>query len=135
MELLESNTPKRELMKKSELHRAALEDEVKLISERTEKVLTNALIIGGALALSYFVVRQFAPRTKKSKVKAKRIAIKATPVQEVEEEYEEPKAVSVVAEIGTAVAAQVTTFLLALAKEKLMEYLESQTQKKSEKEA
>jgi len=45
MHLTESNDPKEELRKKSERHRQELEEEVKLISERTEKIITNALII------------------------------------------------------------------------------------------
>lgn len=65
MELLESNDPKSELLKKSAMHRQELEEEVKSISERTEKIVTTALIVGGALALTYFAVRQFSGTKKK----------------------------------------------------------------------
>ena len=59
MNLPESNDPKEELLRKSAMHRHELEEEVKVISERTEKIITNALIIGGTLAVAYFLVRQF----------------------------------------------------------------------------
>ena len=46
------------------------------------------------------------------------------------EVIEEPSAPGIVSQIGTALASQATVFLLAIAKEKLMEYLESQFEKK-----
>ena len=136
MELLESNDPKSELLKKSAKHRQDLEDEVKLISAKTEKVLTTALIIGGALAITYFTVRQFSGSKKKKKSKAHKLKIvqegRNEPAEEVEaSEYEAP---GIVSQIGTAIASQATVFLLSLAKEKLAEYLESQTQKKAKAE-
>src|SRR5690349_13225324 len=87
MELLESNDLKSELLKKSAMHRQGLEDEVKLISDRTEKVLTNALIIGGTLAATYFLVRAFSGSSK-SKRKSKKVKIvhaAAAPAASVEE--------------------------------------------------
>jgi len=48
------------LLQKSARHREQLEDEVKLISERTEKIIINALVIGGALAATYFLVSRFS---------------------------------------------------------------------------
>lgn len=136
MELLESNDPKSELLKKSAKHRQELEDEVKLISAKTEKILTNALIIGGALALTYFTVRQFSGSKKKKKAKAQKLKIvqggrDEPEVEETASEYEAP---GIVSQIGTAIASQATVFLLSLAKEKLSEYLESQTQKKAKAE-
>ena len=136
MELLESNDPKSELLKKSAMHRQELEDEVKLISEKTEKVLTNALIIGGALALTYFAVRQFSGSKKKTKHKVKKLKVvrESNGVVDDEEEDDSPVAPGIVSQIGTALASQATVFLLNLAKEKLSEYLESKLSK-DEKEA
>jgi hypothetical protein len=137
MELLESNDPKSELLKKSAKHRQELEDEVKLISDKTEKILTNALIIGGALALTYFTVRQFSGSKKKKKAKAQKLKIvqegrhDPDEVEETASEYEAP---GIVSQIGTAIASQATVFLLSLAKEKLSEYLENQAQKKAKAE-
>ncbi|HEY3402777.1 MAG TPA: hypothetical protein VGK59_05275 [Ohtaekwangia sp.] len=137
MELLESDDPKSQLLKKSAHHRQELEDEVKSISERTEKIVTNALIIGGALALTYFAVRQFSEtKKKKHKGKVKKLKLVREDNAETEEaEMEESSsAPGIVAQIGTALASQASVFLLNLAKEKLSEYLESQSAKK-EKDA
>lgn len=134
MELLESNDLKSELLKKSALHRQGLEDEVKLISDRTEKVLTNALIIGGTLAATYFLVRAFSGSSK-SKRKSKKVKIvhaAASPSDAVDEGPEESSGVpGMLSQIGTALASQAGVFLLSIAKEKLTEYLEAQAEKKA----
>lgn len=130
MELLESNDPKSELLKKSARHRQELEDEVKSITERTEKIVTTALIVGGALALTYFAVRQFSGTKKKSKGKVKKLKV----VREAREDDDDAEAddatPGIVSQIGAALASQATVFLLNLAKEKLAEYLEAQAEKK-----
>jgi len=133
MELLESNDLKSELLKKSAMHREGLQDEVKMISERTEKVLTNALIIGGTLAASYFLMRAFSGSSK-SKRKSKKVKIvhaAAAPSTETDDEGAESSAPGFVSQIGTALASQAGVFLLTIAKEKLMEYLEAQAEKKA----
>lgn len=138
MELLESNDMKSELLKKSAKHRAQLEEEVKLISERTSKVVINALVVGGALAVSYLLVRQFAGsgggKSKRRKVvHAKPVRVIQTNGHEpVEEVSYEPAVPGIVTQIGTALASQATVFLLGLAKEKLSEYLQSSTEDKKE---
>jgi len=132
MELLESGDPKSQLLKKAAMQRGALEEEAKLISDRTQKVIVNALVIGGALAATYFLVRQFSGSKKKSKSKPGRIKLVSSREADDEEEVTEVKVPGVVAQIGTALASQATVFLLTLAKEKLAEYMESQAQKKSE---
>jgi hypothetical protein len=131
MHLTESNDPKAELLKKSAKHRQELEEEVKLISDRTERIITNALIIGGTLAAAYFLMRQFAgsaPKKKKSTPKIKLVSAKKE--EDQMETAEEPSEPGIVSQIGTALASQATVFLLAIAKEKLMEYLDSQFEKK-----
>ena len=133
MQTRESNDPKEELLKKSERHRQELKDEVKMISERTEKVITNALIIGGTLAAAYFLMRQFSgssPKRKKKVVVPKIKVVKATEGSEETETIEEPFEPGVISQIGTALATQATVFLLGIAKEKLMQYLNSQFEKK-----
>lgn len=130
------NEPKRALLRKSSEYRSGLEDEVKLISEKTEKIIINALVIGGALALSYIVVRQFSKPKSKGKAKVKKIKLVSdAPKEEVEETYAEESRISrVVSEIGAALTSQATAFLLAVAREKLMEYLQAQAEKKSLKD-
>jgi hypothetical protein len=136
MELLESNDLKSELLKKSAKHRQELEDEVKTISDRTEKIVTNALIIGGALALTYFTIRQFSgSKKKKKKLKVQKVKASLDEGDDTEDAaIMESEAPSIVSQIGTAIASQATVFLLTLAKEKLAEYLESQSQKKAKAE-
>ena len=137
MELLESDDPKSQLIKRSQKHRDALKAEADLLGSRTEKAVTNALIVGGALAVTYILVKQFSRSSKKRKSKGRKIKIITAPAvangstqpEYVQEAYETP---GVMAQVGTAVASQAVAFLLALAKEKLSEYLESQFIKKEE---
>ncbi|MCD9016093.1 hypothetical protein [Parachryseolinea silvisoli] len=138
MELLESNDMKSELIKKSAKHRAQLEEEVKLISERTSKVVINTLVIGGALAVSYLLVRQLAGGGKSKSRRRKVVHAKPVRViqsnghEPVEEVSYEPAVPGIVTQIGTALASQATVFLLGLAKEKLAEYLHSSAEDKKE---
>jgi hypothetical protein len=138
MELLETNDMKSELLKKSAKHRQELQDEVKLISERTEKALTNALIIGGSLAATYFLVRALAggSKKKKSRRKVKIVQAAAAPERVVEAEVvAEPSAPGIVSQIGTVLASQAVTLLLNVAKEKLADYLHEKAEAKTESKA
>ena len=130
MELLKPNDAKMELLKKSAKHRQGLEDEVKLISEQTEKIITKAVIIGGTLAVAYFLVRQFSGSSSPKKVKPQKIKIVPDKSNEEEGDAEEASAPGVISQIGTAIASQATIFLLSVAKEKLSEYIQSQFEKK-----
>jgi hypothetical protein len=134
MELLETDDPvKSQLLKKSAHHREELEQDVKLISERTQKVITNALVIGGALAVTYFIVTQFSGSKGKKKSKTKRIKVVNATGEAQQEEESVPSAPGFVSQIGTAIASQASVFLLSLAKEKLAEYIQSQSEKKESK--
>lgn len=130
---------KSELLKKSAKHRQQIEDEVKLISERTEKVLTNTLIIGGSLAAAYFLVRAIAggsSKSKKSKRKVKIVKASAVPERVVQAEVvAEPSAPGIVSQIGTVLASQAVTLLLNVAKEKLADYLREKAEEKTESKA
>ena len=127
MNVLEPNDPKEVLLKKTATYRHELEEEVKQISERTEKIITNALIIGGTLALAYILVRQFSEPSPKKKSGEKKDT--TTPSKLTGEETPEAAAPSIVAKIGSALASHATVFLLTIAKEKLSEYLKSQFEK------
>ena len=138
MELMETDDPvKARLLKKSSQYRDDLEGEAKVISDRTEKIVTNALIIGGSLALTYFLYRQFSGgSSSKGKSKVKKIkVVAAAPAasEEVEEEMVEASGPSkIISQIGTALVSQASVFLLSMAKEKLSEYLQAQAQKKTD---
>lgn len=132
MNLETDNSDKGELLQRSAHHRELLEQEVKQISERSEKIITNAIIIGGALAVTYFLVRGLSSSSRKKKSKTRKIKLVAgadQPGEEVQEAYEQEEP-GFVSQIGNVLAAQATAFLLSIAKEKLMEYLQSQSLKK-----
>jgi hypothetical protein len=137
MELLEPNDYKRELLKKSALHKSELEDEVKQISDRTQRVITNALIIGGTLAVTYFLVKQFSGSKSKVKSKAKKTKIASENIEEEDDdEVTQSSGVpAIVSQIGTVLVSQASMLLLSLAKEKLSEYLDSQAEKKAKNNA
>lgn len=128
MELLESNDPeKKRLIEASERHKRALEKDFTGLSGDTQKLLTNALIIGGVLAVSYLVVRQFSSSSKPKKSKKTR---KVTVVQPAvsngqDDEEEESHSPGLLADIGTKIASQATIILVDIARQKLMDYLES----------
>jgi hypothetical protein len=132
MELLDSDDPvKGQLLRKSAQHREQLEEDVKLISERTEKIIINALIIGGALAATYFVVSRFSKsKSKKSKLKKVRLVKEENNADEVLVETTQPEVPGVFNQIGSALASQATVLLLSFAKEKLDEFMQSQSLKK-----
>jgi len=131
---LETDDPvKSTLLKKSARYREDLEDEAKEISDRTEKIIKNAVIIGGSLALAYFMYNQFSSsRKKKAKVKKEKLA--RGPVTEIEAEDEEDESSPnrILSQIGTALVSQASVFLLSMAKDKLSEYLQAQAEKKKE---
>ncbi len=126
MELLETQDPeRRKLIETSDRHKRELEKEVKAMSDKTEQVLKNALIIGGALALTYFTVSQLS-KSKSRRKKAKQIKVQG---EEEETLISEPSEPSFISQIGERIISQGTLILLDLAKDMLMEYLESRKKK------
>jgi hypothetical protein len=126
---LETDDPEKgQLLQKSAHHRELLEEEVKLISERTEKILTNALVIGGALALTYFLVTRLSgsPDKPKSGSRKMKLVQGAEENDEAVEPAHAPQEAGIVSQIGAALVAQATTYLLTIAREKLAEFLEAQ---------
>jgi hypothetical protein len=128
MELLESQDPeKKRLIEASERHKRALEKEVGNLGTDTQKFVTNAVIIGGVLALSYFVVRSFGSSggSKKRKKTKKVTLVQPQISKEDDEEDEEPGSPSMLSDLGARMANQATLFLIDIARQKLMDYLES----------
>jgi hypothetical protein len=131
MNLETDNPEKGQLLQRSAHHRELLEEEVKAITEKSEKIITNALIIGGALALTYFLVSGFSSSRKKRKSKAAKIKVVTGKDEEGPEvEAATPESPGIVSQIGTVLMAQATGLLLSIAREKLVEFLQSQTAKK-----
>ena len=123
MELLETQDPeKKKLIETSERHKREMQKEVSAITDKTEKALKNALIIGGSLALTYILISQIGiSRKKRKKVKSK---IVKNELEEDDEVIETSSGVpSFIKQIGENLASQATLILLDLAKDKLAEYL------------
>ena len=128
MELLETQSPeKKKLIETSDRHKAEMKKEVKAITDKTERWITNAVIIGGSLALTYFVVSQLSSGSKKKKSRAK---IKEAGEPETEQEDDNLISTpSVISQVANKVINQASFILLELAKEKLLEYLASRNQR------
>jgi putative copper export protein len=119
---------KMRLQRKAAAQREELETEFEELTERTEKILTNALIIGGALALTYILVRQLAGGKSRKKQKAK----EADATKETEQAETESPLNNILTQVGTVLATQATVFLLSLAKEKLTAYLRDSANAKTD---
>jgi hypothetical protein len=120
MELLETQDPeKKRLIETSNRHKYELEKEIQSISERTQNTITNALLIGGALALTYFTVSQLTGSKKKKKKKAKAALADESAY---EGESNEP---TFLTQIGEKIITQATVILIDIAREKLADYLQS----------
>ncbi len=124
MELLESQDPeKKKLIETSDRHKRALEKEVSALTQKADKMVTNALIIGGSLALTYFLISSISSSRKKKKKNKQKAQGKA--MEGDEEMSEEDHNPSILSQIGTRVLNEASVILLDIAKEKLAEYLES----------
>jgi hypothetical protein len=125
MEFLETQDPeKKRLVETSNRHRQEMEREIKDISQKSEKVLRNVLIIGGVLALTYVVVSQFSSSKRKKKKSKKEKEVENS----IEEETDNEKP-SLLSKMGDKAMNMATMILLDLAKDKLSEYLEHRKSK------
>jgi hypothetical protein len=130
MELLETQDPvKRKLIETSDRHKKELQKEVKAITDKSERALKNVLIIGGSLALAYFVISQVSSSRKNKK------SLKTSEETDATENRGEITEPSFISKIGTQVINQATFILLELAKEKLAEYLQAKNEKESSSKA
>lgn len=134
MELLESNDPKSQLLRKAQQQKDALNNEVKLFSDKTEKVVKTALVVGGALAATYMIYKLLSndgsPK-KKKKVKLVRAARMEEDDDQEQVLVREPAFNGIINKIGVVLATQASGFLLSLAKEKIGEYLEKREEEKT----
>lgn len=126
MELLETQDPeKKKLIETSDRHKRAMEKELQDLTQKTDRALKNALIIGGSLVLTFLVVSALSRKRKKKKKKlaaaaAAEAGISAENTEVAEEEDEGP---SVLGQVGTQLLNQASVILLDIARQKLKEYL------------
>ena len=86
----------------------------------------NAIVIGGILAGGFLLYKLMTPAIDKKKKKKKAVLSLNQPVDHsAVETYYEPKAPTVISKLTDRIMEEATVFLLALAKEKLLEYLNS----------
>ena len=120
MNLLEKpKSEKSRLMEVTALHKKELEEEIKSFTQATERILTNALFIGGAMAITFIVVS----RLTRSKRKKRRH--QTSEKGDDQNEIQEPTSPNILSQIGDIVITQATMLLLEFAKENLSEYLHS----------
>ncbi len=131
MELLESDDPKAHLLRKAQEQKEALNGEVKLLSDKTEKVIKTALVVGGALAATYLIYRLLSDNGSKKKGKKIKVVRNVTADDEAEEEVVRESPFSgIINKLGVVLATQASAFLLSLAKEKIGEYMEKREEQK-----
>lgn len=131
MELLESDDPKAQLLRKAQQQKQALDGEVRLLSDKTEKVIKTALVVGGALAATYLIYRLLSDNGSKKKSKKIKVVRSVASDDEAETEVERESPFSgIINKLGVVLATQASAFLLSLAKEKIGEYMEKREEQK-----
>lgn len=121
---------KKDLERASEEHKHAFEEELSEALDKGKRIATSALVIGGGFALSYYLIRKMTGGSTK---KIKKIKGKGSQ-QDVKEVVINRKP-SVFSTVGNVVLTEIAVFLLAIAKEKLIEYLENQREDANSKDA
>lgn len=119
---------KGQLLKRKDQQQGALQDEIKVLSERTEKIITTALIAGGALVLAYVLYTELAPKKRKKTGKHKKKESEDESAIEIEQD-DVREAPGLIAQIGANVANQAVLFLLDMARAKLSDYVEAKRTK------
>lgn len=129
MEILERQDPeKKRLMDEVSFRKRQLESGAKDVSRQTEKLLTNAVIIGATLTVSYLIYRSLSGSSRKIK---KSVSVTGTDLATAEPtpadnaEQLPTKTSKLLSDIGNRLAEEATLFLLNMAKEKLIAYLEA----------
>jgi FtsZ-interacting cell division protein ZipA len=101
------------------------------MSDKTERTLKNALIIGGTLAVVYLIVSNINTSKKKRKKVKEDAAREGMIGEEADDDGEESSvsgAASFISQVGERLTAQATAMLLEMAKDKLAEYLNKRKQ-------
>lgn len=130
MELLETQDPeKKRLIETSDRHKRAMEKEIGDLTSKTDKVVKNALIIGGALALTFLVISSIGKARKKKRKKIAKaqavVGVGGEPVSPPLEEDDDDDEPSVLNKVGSQLLNQASLILLDMARQKLNEYLAS----------
>lgn len=118
MEILESADPQQKrLLDEVRKRKAQLDAEAGILSRRSEKVLKNALIIGGVLLASYLVYRAVSGGRKKEKAPES-----AANKPDLTADDRKPSMLSVV---GRRLGQMAAIFVINLARERVAAWLTS----------
>lgn len=101
-----------------------IEQELGELAEKGKKIATQALLVVGGLALTYMIFKAFDNGSGKSK-KKKKAAIRMVKDKELDEAEEET---SWFGGISTKLATEAALLLLALAKDRLVDYLNTRNE-------
>lgn len=125
MELLETQDPERtRLLETSDRHKKAMEKELTDLTKKTDKMLRNALIIGGSLAVTFMVISALSTKRKKKKKKqAIAAAVKAGEPMDAIDTGEDDDSPSVLGQVSKQIINAASVVLLDMARQKLSEYL------------
>ncbi len=125
MELLEGQDPdKKKLIETSDRHKQAMKKEIGELTKKTDRMIKNALIIGGSLVVTYFIISALSKKSKKKKKKiaqgeAAKTGEGIDPI--VEDEVDDGP--SVLGQVGTQLLNQASLMVLDIARQKLSEYI------------
>lgn len=130
MELLETQDPERKrLLETSDRHKKAMEKELADLTKKTDRMLQNALIIGGSLAVTFLIISTLSKKRKKKKKKqAIASAAKAGEPVDTSELEEDDDTPSIVGQVSKQILNAASVVLLDIARQKLSEYLASRNQ-------
>jgi len=130
MELLETQDPERKrLLETSDRHKKAMEKELADLTKKTDRMLQNALIIGGSLAVTFLIISTLSKKRKKKKKKqAIASAAKAGEPVDTSELEEDDDTPSILGQVSKQILNAASVVLLDIARQKLSEYLASRNQ-------
>jgi len=114
---------KRQLLETSLEYKEEIREAFQAVMSRLGKTGVNALLISGSLAMSYLLYRAMATPVKTIKRKKNNIAENEAQVVDV---YQPP---TMIDKLADKILEQALLFLLSLAKQKLIEYLNDQSKK------
>jgi hypothetical protein len=125
MELLETQDPDRKrLLETSDRHKKAMEKEIADLTQKTDRVLKNALIIGGSLAVTFLVISSLSKKRKKKRKKQALAAdTKAGEPIDAMETDDDDEGPSILGQVSKQVLNAASVVLLDIARQKLSEYL------------
>ncbi|UII34480.1 hypothetical protein LVD17_11735 [Fulvivirga ulvae] len=121
-----SNKRKKEdLEHDSQKHREAFEHELSEVVDKTKRIATSVLVIGGSFALSYYLIKKLTGKKTVKKIKMQKDTggVNEMVIQ---------KHPSVFSTVGNVILTEMAVFLLGIAKERLINYIQNLNSREDE---